>query len=447
MTITDALTFLVLPFAACVAFVLIHGYFGAQILRRNIIFADLALAQLSALGATVAFALGYAPTSAAGFAYAFLFTMTGAALLALTRRLEAFVSKEALVGILYVVAAALTVLVVDRSPQGADHVKKMLSGSILTVGHADLAKFVILYAAIGLVHWLVRRPLAGLANERDTGAQSALSVLAWDFFFFVSFGLVVASSVTTAGVLLVFSFLIVPAVIGSIFARDMRRTLAIAWLVGIATSAMGLAGSFWLDLPTGATMVAAFAFALVLAAFAKALLFVAPEPRSRNRRRVAQIAAIVLLVMTLGSSVWLTANPHADQPLFAAIEQVTGLSPAQFLSPSEREIYESAARDTARFENQIESLNAKERLARHEGAPLPDDEVRRVASYQRTFNEMAQGERFVQQVLRGKARERERWVVGAPLGLLALLGLVLLVGHWRRSATSQLSSSRTARSA
>jgi zinc/manganese transport system permease protein len=444
MTAADALTFLLMPFAACVAFVLIHAYFGVQVLRRNVIFADLALAQLSALGATVAFALGYAPTSAAGFGYAFLFTAIGAALLALTRGLGAFVSKEALVGILYVVAAAVTVLVIDRSPQGAEHVKKMLSGNILTVSGAELAKFAALYAAIGAFHWLARDPLISLAGERDPASRALPMVLLWDFVFFVSFGLVVASSVTTAGVLLVFSFLIVPAVIGSIFANNIGPILAIAWLVGIATSAVGLVASFWLDLPTGATLVATFALALVLAGLIKALLFVPREQRRRTRRAAMQIGAALLLAITLGSSLWLIINPHADQPLLAAFEHVTGLGPARFLNANNRAVYENASRDTVRFETQIEALNARERAARHEGAPLPDDEVRRVGSYQQTFNEMAQGERFVQQVLRGKARERERWLIGAPAGLLALAGLVLLGVSWWRAYRK---SSRTARSA
>ena len=444
MSVTDALAFLFLPFAASIAFVMIHAYFGVQILRRNVIFADLALAQLSALGATVAFALGYAPTSVAEFCYAFLFTVVGAALLSLTRRLGAFVSKEALVGILYVAAAALTVLMIDRSPQGAEHVKKMLSGNILTVSTADLAKFVALYAAIGLLHWLARRPLISLAGERDTTARGLLAVWLWDFFFFVSFGLVVASSVTTAGVLLVFTFLIVPAVIGSIFARKVWQILAIAWLVGIATSAIGLAGSFCLDLPTGATMVATFALALVLAGIAKALLFVPYEQRRRNRYGAVQVGAASLLMIILVSSFWLIANPRADQPVLAAFEYLTGLGPEHFLNASNRETYDSARRDTERFEAQIAMLNAKERTARFEGVPLSDDDVRRVGSYQQTFNEMAQGERFVQTVLRGKARERERWLVGVPFGLLALLGLTLLGRHWLQGHSN---SSRTARSA
>src|ERR1700719_1058315 len=149
---TDALALLALPFAACVAFVLIHAYLGVHVLRRNIVFADLALAQLSALGATLAFALGHAPTSPAGFGYAPLLTVIGAALLTLTRNLARFVSQEAFVGILYVVATAATILVIDRSPQGAEHVKKILIGSILTVGEPELAKLALLYAVIGVFH-------------------------------------------------------------------------------------------------------------------------------------------------------------------------------------------------------------------------------------------------------------------------------------------------------
>jgi zinc/manganese transport system permease protein len=442
MSAGDALSFLLLPFAVSVAFVLIHCYFGIQILRRKMIFADLALAQLSALGATLAFALGYPPTSAAGLGYAFLFTVLGAVLLALTRRLDAFVNKEAVVGILYVVAAALTVLVIDRSPQGAEHVKKMLSGAILTVSAADFTKFVVLYAAIGLAHWAARRPLNRIAGDRHVTTNEPVSTLLWDFFFFVSFGLVVASSVTTAGVLLVFSFLIVPAVIGSIFTRRLGAMLAIGWLVGTTASALGLTGSFWLDLPSGATMVVTFALALIVAGLAKGLLFVPQAARRRNQIAVIEIITAAFMAIILASSLWLIVNPRADQPLLAAFEQTTGLGPATFLTAGNREIYENAARDTARFEQQIEVLNAKERTARYQGAPLTDDEVRRVGSYQQTFNEMAQGERFVQQVLRGKARERERWVVGLPFGLLALLGLILLGFRRLRRAAARSSADR-----
>ena len=431
----DALALLTLPFAASVLFVLIHAYLGVHVLRRKIVFADLALAQLSALGATVAFANGYATTSAAGFAYALLFTAIGAALLTLTRGLARFVSQEAFVGILYVVATAATILVVDRSPQGAEHVKRILVGSILTVDLADVAKFAVLYAAIGLLHWLVRRPLLALSNETPPAGRTRVAVWTWDFCFFLSFGIVVTSSVTTAGVLLVFSFLIVPAVIGSIFSGKLSVVLLIAWGAGITASAVGLAGSYLLDLPTGAAMVVSLAGFLLLAGLAKALVFVGVERQRANRRIALRAVIAAILVAILASSLWLMINPAGDQPLLALVERATGVSPAQFLSPSDRDTYENAARDTVRFQGEVDRLNTLEKAARYQGTPLPDDEIRRIASYQQSFNEMTRGERFVQNVLEAKARARERWIVGLPAAILALLLLALLTRRVNRPGT------------
>jgi zinc/manganese transport system permease protein len=431
----NALSLLLLPLAASVVFVLIHAYFGVHVLRRNVVFADLALAQLAALGATIAFAAGYAPTSAAGFGYAFLFTAIGAGLLTLARMLARTLSPEAFIGILYVGATAATILVVDRSPQGAEHVKKILVGSILSVGESELLHFAALYAAVGLVHWLARRPLLA-ASLSAAAAGRGRAVWFWDFVFFLSFGVVVTSSVATAGVLLVFSFLIVPAVIGSIFvpaaaSRGIGAALLIAWAAGVLASALGLAGSYALDLPTGAAMVTAFMLVLVLAGAAKFLLF-AGDARRRNRRVAARAGAAAACLVVLASSLWLIANPHADQPLLALFERASGVGPEEFLSPGQRQTYLDAIRDTARYQAEVERLNAKERAARSGTTPLPDEEIRRIASYQRSFNEMARGERFVQDVLRGKARDSQRWAVGVPAALVAGLGLAWLAWPQRR---------------
>ena len=433
---SDALALLGLPFAAAVVFVLMHAYLGVHVLRRRIVFADLALAQLSALGATVAFANGYPATSAAGFGYALLFTAIGAALLTLTRGLARFVSQEAFVGIVYVVATAATILVVDRSPQGAEHVKKILVGSILTVDPTDLAKFVALYAAIGLLHWLVRRPLIALSSEAPPGSRTRVAVWGWDFFFFLSFAMVVTSSVATAGVLLVFSLLIVPAVIGSIFSGKLHVVLPIAWCAGIAACAAGLAGSYAFDLPTGAAMVISLAGFLLLAGLAKGLIFAGAEQRRASLHIAADTVAVAMLLMLLASSVWLMVNPTADQPLPALVERATGIGPAQFLGATERETYESAVRDVARFQGEVDRIDAMEKAARYQATPLSDDDIRRIASYQQSFNEMTRGERFVQDVLRGKARTRERWIVGAPAAMIALLGLFWLARRYRKPGYS-----------
>src|SRR5262249_5434086 len=164
---------------------------------------------------------------------------------------------------------------------------------------------------------------------------------------------------------------------------------------------------------------------LALAGLAKALMFVPAAQRRHNWRGVGAAAAVLALVAVLASSLWLIFNPAADQPLLAALERAVGLGPATFLSANDRAIYDEAIRDAARFQTEVAVLNAKERAARV-GAPLSDEEVRRVASYQQSFNEMARGERFVEDVLRAKARRRERWIVGLPAAGLAAAALVLL---------------------
>src|SRR5450759_1523994 len=188
---TEALAFLWPSFLVAVCLVAIHAYFGIQVLARNVIFVDLALAQIAALGATVAFMLGHPAQSLATYGYSLTFTLLAAVLLAFTRAWATRVPQEALIGVIYVVAAAASILLIDRAPQGAEHLKQILTGNILTSGLNEIAVIVPLYAAVGLLHWLLRRRLTGAGP------------LVWEFVFYSSFGLVVTSSVAIAGVLLV----------------------------------------------------------------------------------------------------------------------------------------------------------------------------------------------------------------------------------------------------
>ncbi|HVM80932.1 MAG TPA: metal ABC transporter permease [Stellaceae bacterium] len=432
----DIVAFLALPFAASVAFVGIHAYLGLHVLRRGIVFADLALAQLSALGATVAFAAGHAPTSIEGFGYTLLFTGLGAVLLTLSRSFARAMSQEAFIGILYVVATAATIVIVDRSPQGAEHVKKILIGSILTVSASDLLKFALVYGAIGIVHAFIRRPLLALSEEGGAAGRPAWQVAAWDLVFYLSFGVVVTSSVAAAGVLLVFCFLIIPAVVGMLFTRRIGPALLIGWGAGIAASAAGLLGSFLLDLPTGAAMVLTFALALAMAGAVRLFVF-APGRELRRRLGAALriVAGICCAALLLGG-LWLVAEPHEDQPVAAALEWLAGTGFRPFLHEDERAIYDDAREEADRLAAELDALNARERDARWRGRELSDDEVRRVGSYQQTFNEMARGELFVMETLRGKARERERWIAGLPALGLAAAGLFLLLRR-RRAARAE----------
>src|SRR5262249_42187769 len=235
----------------------IHVYLGLHVLARGVIFVDLALAQVAALGVTIAFLAGHPIRSQAAYWYALAFTVAGALLFAVSRVERAPIPQEAVIGIVYAVSAAAAVLVVDRAPQGGEHVKQLLVGSILTVTPRDVAGLAGLYAVIGAFHVAIRRPLLEISFHPDRSAAGR-RVRWWDFCFYASFGVVVTSSVTIAGVLLVFSYLVVPAAVGALLSSSVAGRLLIGWAVGLVVSALGLAASFAWDLPTGAAVVTTF---------------------------------------------------------------------------------------------------------------------------------------------------------------------------------------------
>jgi zinc/manganese transport system permease protein len=411
----DVLAFAALPLAAAIVFTGIHTWFGLQVLRRNVVFADLALAQVSALGATVAVVAGHAVQSAAGYAYTLIFTAVGALLLTASRGFARSVRQEAFIGVLYVVATAATVLVVDRSPQGAEHVKKMLVGGILSVSADEIVKFIVLYSIIGAIHWLLRRPLLAAADHMDTSTDTGKFAV-WDLVFYLSFGVVVTSSVATAGVLLVFCFLIVPALVGSLFSSHIGVALVIGWIAGAAASAAGIFGSFLLDAPTGAVTVVMFAAVLVLAGAIRAFITAPAAERSRNQQRGLHVGGLVVCLLIGLSGAWVAVAPAGDHPILALIEMATGIGPDRFMSPRERTEYLEAAGIERRHKGEIDQLHDRERQSRWQGDELTSDEIRRIGSMQQTLTEMGRGERFVMDYLRARARERERWRRHCPQG-------------------------------
>ncbi|MEH2513544.1 zinc/manganese transport system permease protein [Nitrobacteraceae bacterium AZCC 1564] len=410
----ETLSFLWPAFLVAVCLVGIHTYFGIQVLARKVIFVDLALAQIAALGATVAFMLGHPAQSPATYSYSLAFTLLAAVLLALTRTWGTRVPQEALIGVIYVVAAAAAILLIDRAPQGAEHLKQILTGNILTSGLGEVAVIVPLYAAIGLLHWLLRSRMSG------GGA------LIWEFVFYASFGVVVTSSVAIAGVLLVFSFLIIPAAIGVMFASTLARQLAIGWVAGIVTSAAGLSASFAFDLPTGAAMVCAFGVSLAVAG----LLYPFLRGDRRNALRVAiATARWGAAAIFAASALQLALAPRADQPLIDMTEVAMPSLRALYFTPAERATFADATAYAERYRREAEQLNERERRNRTEGEALDDASLARISSFLKSYGEMRKGEQFVMNEVRARARERARW--GMSLVLLAI-ALLLAPLPWQR---------------
>ncbi|MGH7421445.1 MAG: metal ABC transporter permease, partial [Candidatus Rokuibacteriota bacterium] len=259
----DLLALMWLPFLMCLVLTGIHAYLGFHVIAREVVFVDIALAQIAALGATAAFLLGYEietwPSYAAGLGFAIL----GALVLALTRSRARRVSHEAVIGVVYAVSAAGAVLLADRTPHGAEHLRGMLVGSLLSVRAQDVLEVAALYALVGAFHWLCRRPFFLISTDPDAAYREGWRVRGWDFLFYASFGLVVTSSVRIAGVLLVFSYLIVPALAGILLARGVGGRLVVGWTFGAGVSVIAMLASAVLDLPTGATVVCAFGVSLL----------------------------------------------------------------------------------------------------------------------------------------------------------------------------------------
>jgi zinc/manganese transport system permease protein len=267
------------PFAACLVLTGIHAYLGLHVIERGVIFVDLALAQVAVLGATIGFLWGFGLHSTESYVTALVFTFIGAAIFAITRRRKPMVPQEALIGVVYAVAAAAVILVLSRVPEGGEELKSLLVGHLLFVEWPEIIKVAFLYSLIGLVHWAARKPLLLISQTPDRAFAKGYRVLWWDFLFYATFGFVVTSSVEMAGVLLVFSFLIVPAICGVLLAppsgagraTTIGQRLAVGWIAGTVTSVAGAVASYVWDLPTGATVVCAFGVTLLLTALVRPL--------------------------------------------------------------------------------------------------------------------------------------------------------------------------------
>ncbi len=256
--------FLLAPFVASLILTGIHAYLGVHVVERGVIFVDLALAQIAALGATVAIVVGIDPHGRGSYWISLAFTFLGAAIFAFARTRRGHIPQEAFIGIAYSVASAMAILLMSKATGETEHLKDMLVGNILAVSWPEVRKTAILYAVVGVFHYVFRKKFLLISMNHEKAETLGVSVRFWDFLFYASFGFVVTSSVAIAGVLLVFCYLIVPSVGAMLFADRIGPRLAIGWTMGTLVSALGCYLSVQLDTPTGATIVVTFGGVLVV---------------------------------------------------------------------------------------------------------------------------------------------------------------------------------------
>jgi zinc/manganese transport system permease protein len=259
----EILPFLIAPFLASLILTGIHAYLGVHVVERGVIFVDLALAQIAALGATIAILAGMDVHGGGSYWVSLAFTFLGAGIFAIARTRKGNIPQEAFIGIAYAVASAAAILAMSKATGETEHLKDMLVGNILAVSYHDVIKTAILYGVIGLFHYIFRKKFLLISTNMAEAERQGVNIRLWDFLFYASFGFVVTSSVAIAGVLLVFCYLVVPSVGAMLFSDHIGKRLAIGWTMGTIVSALGVYLSVVLDLPTGATIVCTFGAVLV----------------------------------------------------------------------------------------------------------------------------------------------------------------------------------------
>ena len=267
---TDVINFMTYPFLACLILTGIHTYLGQHVIERQVIFVDLSLAQIAALGASIALVMGHELNTPLSYWLSLAFTVVGAVVFAFSRFKKQLIPQEAVIGASYAVSAALLILVLSLADEGDEHIREALIGKLLLVSNTEVLKMFLIYAAIGIFHYVVRDKFFLISKDHEA-ASKKLNVYLWDFLFYVSFGIVVTSSVKVAGVLLVFSFLVIPAACSILFARTMKNRLWVGWAIGFTASILGMTASYLLDLPTAPAIICILGAVLYLSIFIKSI--------------------------------------------------------------------------------------------------------------------------------------------------------------------------------
>jgi zinc/manganese transport system permease protein len=406
--------FLWVPFLACLVLAGIHVYLGLHVLARGIIFVDLALAQVAALGITVALLAGHPIQSAAAYWYALAFTLGGSFLFAISRTHRAPIPQEAIIGIVYAVSAAAAVLVLDRAPQGSEHIKQLLVGSILTVTLKEVGTLALLYGIVGAIHWVIRRPLLEISFDPSAALTKGRWIGWWDFLFYASFGFVVTSSVQIAGVLLVFSYLIVPAAIAALFTRSITKRLAVGWGLGFVVSVLGLVASATWDLPTGATVVTTFGVFMAAVAAWLGVQTLFRRTRVKGLSALSGVGIASLTAMAL-AGFFLAIFPQMDHHWLNWLEKAAPSIQLAFLTSDERETYSDSQDAVRRGLSEIENLRTVQQEMQWGTRKMSEEKQERLRQYLASRSEITAGDQMVLNNLRSEARKRQRFWLGIPL--------------------------------
>jgi zinc/manganese transport system permease protein len=304
-----------LPFLVCVAMTAILGYLGIHVLSREIVFVDIALAQIVAVGALGAhLAFGVHEHSLMTYVASLALALGAAAFYALARRKVLQISQEAVIGVSYAIAAAAALFLIGIAPGGHVHTQHMLAGSILWATWTDLLICTLVFGAVGVCFYVLRDPFHRISSDYDRAIREGMKVVAWDFLFYALLGIVITFAVRIGGVVVVFAFLIIPATTSALFTARVRRRLLVTWGAGVLGALLGLLFTHRLDFSVGPAVALFLGVELALAGL--------------WRRSASLVAGGTTAVVAVGYVALLLAGPsHAGVP--RGLPEVPGLLPTQ----------------------------------------------------------------------------------------------------------------------
>ncbi|MBN1336715.1 MAG: metal ABC transporter permease [Deltaproteobacteria bacterium] len=324
------LSVMLAPFVECLLVVGLHTYLGIHVLKRRVVFVDLSLAQIAALGTTIGILFGIHDTeSPASFVMSVGFTLVGAAIFTMTRTQRERVPQEAIIGLVYAITAAVAVLIVQKT-RGMEHLIDIMHGRLLWVSWGEVAEAAILYTILGALHFLFRRRFLLISEDPKAAFAQRIHVGIWDFFFYFTFGVTISVSVKVAGVLLVFVFLIAPAILALLVSHDLKVQLLVGWTAGTLVTVVGLSLSWVLDLPSDPLVIACYGVVLLVAAVIAYVVRSQARWRALARVGMAVAATGAVAALVFGGGRFLAASPLAghEEDLMLDADAVFAAEPA-----------------------------------------------------------------------------------------------------------------------
>jgi len=256
-----------LPLLACILMSAILGYLGIHVLKREVIFIDIALAQIAAVGSIAAhLVFEVHGDSTVAYICALGCVLLSAAFYAVIRNRITQISLEAVIGISYAIAAAGTLFLVGIAPGGHVHVQQILSGSLLWTNWRDIVLSLLVFSAVGACFYFFRKPLNRLSNNYQKAHAEGLKTAMWDFVFYMLLGIVITLTVQMAGIVVVFAFLIIPSTISALFSSHWGIRMLIGWAVTAVASVSGLLFAYYLDFSIGPAVALFLGGELIIAA-------------------------------------------------------------------------------------------------------------------------------------------------------------------------------------